>query len=212
MRKATKAAIWLALALAPFAASAITILPACTKTGDCALTDILAVVVNFAEFMLGISGAVALLFFVWGGLQMVVSFGDSGKAKEGMETIKRAIWGIAIIFMAGIIVRFTSAALTGGEICNQANYDAGKCVAAAGDSCSSGKNSGLWILMPGGMVDGKPVGEKLKCVMKDDCGDLNAKLTDLGRSEVYTCKDIGTAKTCVRGLCPDKPASYACCL
>ena len=212
MRKAAKAAIWLALALTPFAAGAITILPACTATGDCALTDILAVVVNFAEFLLGISGAVALLFFIWGGIQMIVAFGDSDKAKKGMQTITRAVWGIGIIFMAGIIVRFTSSALTGNKICNQADYDSGKCIAAAGDSCGSGKGAGLWVLMPGGTQGGKPVGEHLMCIKKDDCADLNAMLQNLGHTEVYNCIDTSQAKTCVSGLCPDKPASFACCL
>lgn len=210
------AIIGLVLALTPKAASAITILPPCTKDGNCGLTDILVVVVNFAEFLLGISGAVALLFFIWGGIQMIIAFGDSSKSKAGIDTIKRAAIGIAIIFMAGIIVRFTSSALTGrvNNFCSQADYNKGVCIPSAGDSCGSTSESGqgLWILMPGGIQDGKPVGEKLRCIMKDNCASLNSALTDLGRKESYTCKSIGTAKTCVRGLCPSKGADFACCL
>jgi hypothetical protein len=210
MRKASKAAIWLALALTPFAASAITILPACTKTGDCGLTDILVVLVNFSEFLLGISGAVALAFFIWGGLQMVIAFGDASKAKSGVDTLKRAAWGVGIIFLAGIIVRFASSALTGNTVCTQENYTNGTCIAVAGDSCTAQGKGGLWVLMPGGLQDGKVIGEKLSCIMKDDCADLNAKLTDVGHTEQYSCQSASSAKTCVLGLCSAKGVD--CCL
>lgn len=200
----------LALAIVPEAAGAVDILPACAQSGNCALTDILATLVNFAEFLLGISGAVALVYFIWGGFQMILAFGDSKKYESGMTTLKHAVYGIAIIFLAGVIVRFTSTALTGSNVCTASLYKAGKCVAAAGDTCD--KNGSLWVLMPGGIMNGQPVGEQLMCIATDDCGALNSTLSQLGHKEKYTCMPVDNAKTCVRGLCASKGAGYACCL
>lgn len=100
--------------LLPLQAKAIVLLPPCTKTGNCGISDILIVLVNGAEFLLGISGAVALLFFVYGGFTMLTSAGKSEQVEKGKTILRNAVIGIAIIFLSGVIVRFTTQALTGG--------------------------------------------------------------------------------------------------
>ncbi len=205
------------LVLAPLAASAqIKLLPPCTATGDCGVTDILAVLVNVAEYLLGISGAVALAFFVYGGFTFVLAAGDKTKVGKGVNILKSASIGIAIIFLSGILVRFTMQALTGGtssiptigENCNVASQKS----AAQGSQGADG----LWVSVPPGRNDqGLLIPEGLKCIpTKNGCNALNNVLEQRKRTEKYSCKSIQDATSCVRGLCTGagQGADVACCL
>ncbi len=198
---------------APLAASAITLLPSCTKTGDCGITDILAVFVNLAEYLLGISGAVALGYFVYGGFVFVLSRGSKGEVDRAFGILRSAAIGIAIIFFSGILVRFTTQALTGGQ----------SAIPTIGETCDSrAKKSvpngdGLWISVPAGYTNpqdpaGSVIAEGLVCIPKDDCKSLNSELQSRSRSERYSCLPVGSGSSCVRGLCASKSADYACCL
>jgi hypothetical protein len=142
-----------ALVLTPLSAQAIVLLPPCTVDGNCGITDLLNVFVNFGELLLSITGAVALGFFIWGGFQMILSAGNTEKVKKGKDTLVRATIGIFIIMLSGVIVRFTSEALTGakGNVCIAVKgakgvytFDGGAakddksnvCVPKVGDTCS----------------------------------------------------------------------------
>lgn len=201
----------------PFAADAVTLLPPCTATGNCGITDILVVFVNVAEFLLGIVGAVALLYFVYGGYVLITSGGSQERVKTGKDTLRNAIIGIAIVFLSGIIVRFTTDALTRGR----------SEIRIVGESCTTGtdagKNfkskSGLYVTIPAGFRDkDEPaktvVPEDVQCVAKDDCKHLQALYTARNRKEKFSCIKTTDANvtTCVRGLCPSKTSDYACCL
>lgn len=220
--KLSFAGIWalFVAVLMPFQAKAIVLLPPCTKTGDCGISDILVVFINGAEFLLGISGAVALLFFIYGGFTMLISAGKPDQVQKGKTILQNAIIGIAIIFTSGIIVRFTTNALTGGV----------SEIPTIGESCNpgtqksvAGKADGLWLSIPAGVDQTdktKVVPEGLKCIAKettktigDPCKDLNKVLEARGRGEVYACLDVsGDVKTCVRGLCSGLPSNIACCI
>ncbi len=204
------------LVLTPFAASAITLLPPCTKSGDCGITDILAVLVNIAEYLLGIAGAVALLFFVYGGFTFVLAAGDKSKVGKAVDILKSAVIGIAIIFLSGVLVRFTTQALTGGK----------SAIPTIGESCDpvakvsvapGGKNAtGIWVSVPPGLdAQGKLIPEGLVCIStKKGCDALNNTLKQRNRLEEYSCKSIQNASSCVRGLCtdPGQGGDIACCL
>lgn len=198
------------LLMAPLAAAAqIVLLPECTKTGDCGITDMLAVFLNVAEYLLGISGAVALGFFVYGGFKYILSRGDSGKVKEATGVLTSAVVGIVIIFLSGVLVRFTTQALTGGQ----------SQIPTVGETCSSKSQKsaeggdGLWVTIPTGLdADGKRIPEGLVCIAKDNCGSLNAELKRRNLSGSYACLPVQTSSSCVRGLCPSKGADFACCL
>lgn len=56
--------------------------------------------------ILGIVGALALLYFVLGGLQWMTSQGSPDKVKKGKETIVWATFGLGIIFLSYSIVNF----------------------------------------------------------------------------------------------------------
>ncbi|WKZ28801.1 MAG: pilin [Patescibacteria group bacterium] len=219
------------LAILPFAASAqIRLLPPCTESGNCGVSDILITFVNAAEYLIGISGAVALLYFVYGGFTFILAAGDKTKVGKAIGILKSAIIGIAIIFLSGILVRFTTQALTGGtsaiptigESCNAAAQKSlpRGCTSSAdcnglgvcdGGLCTAA--DGLWVSIPAGIdPNGKTIPESVVCIKKDDCKALNSELEKRQRGEVYSCQNVSGASSCVRGLCPSKPADFACCL
>ncbi len=220
--------IFTALAFAPFAASAVTLLPPCTKTGDCGITDILAVFINIAEFLLAISGAVALGYFIWGGFQFILAGGKEDMVKTGKETIVRATIGIAIILLSGVMVRFVNEALTGKarNVCTVAGNKSGACVAKVGDTCKTEGNGALWVSLPAGYTgksdNPSPVPESLECIEKSPepgipgCEKLNKALSDRNRlpeGTKYSCVAVDNPNvlSCVRGLCGGGAGS-ACCL
>lgn len=201
------------LLLAPLAASAqIRLLPPCTQSGNCQISDILAVFINVGEFLLGISGAVALGYFVYGGFVFILSRGSKGEVDKAFGILRNASIGIAIIFLSGVLVRFTTQSLTGGQ----------SAIPTVGETCNSKTNKssqsgdGLWVSIPAGINadSGALVPEGLVCIAKDDCKSLNSVLKDRNRQDIatYSCLDVSTASSCVRGLCPSKPAGFACCL
>lgn len=181
-RQLTFQTIWAfaVVLLMPLQARAIVLLPPCTKSGNCGVSDILIVLVNFAEFLLGVSGAVALLFFVYGGFTMLTSAGRSDQVEKGKTILRNAVIGIVIIFTSGVIVRFTTQALTGGssriptvgESCNPGTQkseastgdpcDTDKDCTHGGEKCNKGENQkskgeciinpgGLWVTIPAGV-------------------------------------------------------------
>jgi hypothetical protein len=224
MKRLHRAFIAAFVALAPLAAQAqLKLLPTCATSsdpkiaGNCSITDILVVFANLAEFLLGIVGAVALGYFVYGGFVFVLSRGNKGEVDRAFGILRAAAIGIFIIFLSGVFVRFTIQSLTGGT----------SAIPTIGETCdpaskkSSLSGTGLWVLMPAGLrSDGTRIPEGLVCIRKEDsatksgadCANLNAELEGRQRPERYSCIDVNTASTsCVRGLCSKLPAQFACC-
>jgi hypothetical protein len=55
---------------------------------------------NMIRTIMGICGAVALLMFVFGGIQYIMSGGDAKKAASAMSYIRNASLGLLLIFGA----------------------------------------------------------------------------------------------------------------
>lgn len=68
------------------------------------------------KVLLGISGSVALLMFVWGGFQYLVSAGDPKKVEKGKETLKNAVLGIFIILFSYAAIGALITALSKGTV------------------------------------------------------------------------------------------------
>lgn len=64
---------------------------------------------------LGLSGAVALLMFVWGGVQWLTSGGNVDRIKSGKSTLTWAALGIVVIFTSYTLVNVLINALAGGS-------------------------------------------------------------------------------------------------
>lgn len=67
---------------------------------------------------LGISGVLALIAFVFGGITWMTSSGDAGKVTKGKNMMIWAIWGLVVIFASYAILEFVFKALVvgGGNI------------------------------------------------------------------------------------------------
>lgn len=85
----------------------------CRAQGICSLAELTQVGVNIIILILGISGTIALLMFIYGGWNWVFAQGREGYIQTGKDTMKHAIIGLAIIFGAYAIINFVIA-LVGG--------------------------------------------------------------------------------------------------
>lgn len=85
----------------------------CRAQGLCSLSQVTQLAVNFIILILGISGSVALLMFVYGGFNWVFAQGRSEYIQTGKDTMKHAVIGLAIIFGAYSIINFLIATLGG---------------------------------------------------------------------------------------------------
>jgi hypothetical protein len=88
-----------------------------SNCGNYSLNDMLSLMVNISNWILGCVGAVALLFFIYGGFVFILSGGSEEKVKEGKQILLNAIIGLAVVFASYLIIRF-SAGLLGAGVTN----------------------------------------------------------------------------------------------
>lgn len=68
---------------------------------------------SIIQGVLGVVGALALFYLVWGGIMWMTSGGNSDKVKKGKDAIVWAIFGLAIIFFSYTVVNFVLDSITG---------------------------------------------------------------------------------------------------
>jgi len=87
-------------------------LPPCAFDGSCRnVNDLIQLFINFGTMTLGIVGTAALVFFVYGGVMMIVSAGNADRVKKGKDILVAAIVGIVIAFSAYALINFVLDAL-----------------------------------------------------------------------------------------------------
>ena len=93
--------------------STVSLVPQGTKynTGDYELNDFVQVGVNVTKIILGTVGSLSLLMFVYGGVMMLISAGNSDQVSKAKGIIMAAIIGLVIVFVSYIIVSFVISAL-----------------------------------------------------------------------------------------------------
>jgi|GEM_PF-4638648 len=74
--------------------------------GKCQNTNIPAIAGNAIRLVLGIIGTIALVIFLYGGIQWMTALGDESKTKKGLDTMIWAGVGIIIIFGSYIAVQY----------------------------------------------------------------------------------------------------------
>lgn len=79
-------------------------LPACVSSGNCTLNDIVQTGVNFATFIMGLSGALFFAVFIYGGALYLLSFGNKSRVQKGKDAIKGAVIGMIFVLGAWTIV------------------------------------------------------------------------------------------------------------
>lgn len=76
---------------------------------------------NIAKLILGISGSLALLMFVWGGFTILSSGGVDTQITKGKTMIRNAVIGLLIIFTAGYLIDYGMKQLKVGTKANLMN-------------------------------------------------------------------------------------------
>lgn len=66
---------------------------------------------NVIKGILGVVGALALFFLVWGGMMWMTSTGNSQRIQKGKETIVWAIMGLVAIFVSYAVLRLVLSTL-----------------------------------------------------------------------------------------------------
>lgn len=178
------AAITLGFALP--ASAQMQILPECALVAGEAppsLNCALQTFANIAQIILGVTGSLALMMFVWGGFKFLTAAGDDSKINEGKTVIKNAVIGIFIIFTAGYAVDYGIRQLRGGS------SEGGQQQVITGSQCTTEAG-----------VEGRSFTDRQGCF---------ATCSDLGN---YACKVPTTSEepTCYAGLCPGAE-NVRCC-
>jgi len=81
------------------------------KTGKIRFWEVPYYVVYFIQFIIGISGLVAVLFLVLGGYQYVIS-GLAQDKEKGKKTITNALTGLVVVLVAWVIVNVVQFVIT----------------------------------------------------------------------------------------------------
>ena len=95
-------------------ASAAGVVP-CDGPG-CRACDIVILGQNLLMWFIGIMASIIALMFAWGGMQMVMSAGNTGAVSAGKEKMTNAVIGLVIILGAWLIVDTVLKVVMGGNI------------------------------------------------------------------------------------------------
>ncbi len=82
---------------------------------DYSLGDVKSVMARIGNFMLGISGAVALVVFVVGGFYFVMSAGNSKMVSKGIDLMVSGVIGLIILFSSYTIIAYGIKTFVGSE-------------------------------------------------------------------------------------------------
>jgi hypothetical protein len=83
------------------------ILTKCSITGTCRdVNDILVLVLNVSASLFSVLGVLGFVMFIYGGMIMILSFGNPERFKKGQMALVSAIVGIVIAFSAYLLVNF----------------------------------------------------------------------------------------------------------
>ncbi len=75
------------------------------------LNDLMNIVIRISQIILGITGSLALLAFVYGGFMFLISAGSSERITQAKQIIIGAVIGMVIVFSSYLIIKFTLQAL-----------------------------------------------------------------------------------------------------
>lgn len=171
------------------------IIPDCARKTDGAppsLNCLMQVFGNIANLIIGITGSIALLMFVWGGFKIVTAAGEEKKIGEGKEILKNAVIGIFIIMLSGYVVNYAL-----GKLGVVAPVQGGKCQVGVSPIKTSSSGNGIIVNVEG----------------KDMCVATGTGCAALAKSN-YACTDYrkreGGKTDCITGICGGDQYNICC--
>jgi hypothetical protein len=76
----------------------------CAEKGDCHISDLVKIAIAATKIILGLTGTVTLIAFVYGGFLFLISAGSSERISSAKAVIKGAVVGMAIVFLSFTII------------------------------------------------------------------------------------------------------------
>ena len=73
-------------------------------------------IISLARFLTFISGALAVLYIVWGAFLIVTDFGDGTRSKNGWNSVRSSIIGLIVVIGAYTAVAFIGSLLIGTDL------------------------------------------------------------------------------------------------
>ena len=169
--------------------------PECTGTADpasCGLQSLVNVFIRFANYLFGIAGSVAFIFFIYGGYTLLASGGSAEKIQKGKTIVINAVIGLFLVFGARGLVTLVLQAVTKGSK-----------VLIEGASCQP-----LAKLPSGSVIKPRAVKNAegaLVCIAS--CEEY-AQTT----GKKYECTEPAGLSDCVSNLCEGKKEVSKCCV
>ena len=80
---------------------------------QCNLTSVETMAGNLASIILGLTGSLALLMFIIGGIQLILAGGQAKQYEKAKNTLTYAVLGLALILFSGALIKFLIKSLTG---------------------------------------------------------------------------------------------------
>lgn len=79
---------------------------------ECGIPEALQVIVNITKLLLALTGSAALAMFIYGGILLITAGSNSEHVKKAKSILTEAVFGIAIILTAWIIINTIIITLT----------------------------------------------------------------------------------------------------
>jgi membrane protease YdiL (CAAX protease family) len=79
-------------------------------------SDLRKIIGRVIQALLGLSGTLALLMFVWGGFQWITSGGEKDKIQKGKNTVIWAVIGLFFVFISYTLVTAVINAITTASV------------------------------------------------------------------------------------------------
>lgn len=89
------------------------ILPPCTCTGNCQLSDFVQLFVNLYAFGVHIAAPLAIFFLIVGSVILVTASGYSNRIEMGKTIITQAVTGLVIVLVSWVIIDTAIFVITG---------------------------------------------------------------------------------------------------
>lgn len=88
----------------------------CACCGNCKFDSFKGLAIIITNTLLGITGSLALLMFVYGGFTWVTSGGSSDRVAKGKQILTQSVIGVIIVLTAYLLVDFVLKTLTGSGL------------------------------------------------------------------------------------------------
>lgn len=170
------------------------------SSGSCSLNTFIALGVSLSNIILGLVGALTLAMFIYGGVMLLISGGNSEKISKGKDIILGSVVGLLIVFGSYTIISFVVDDVLGAKksFSGSAPPDSGNAGGNQGDKTVCGGVSNLEHCINDDQVcidtwgqDGQGIDKK--CKTGQFCCKFQIEPSP-------TCE--GSDKTCETSSCP----------